>query len=406
METSSSVTPGFDGLFDSMTDDVLKQPNDIPTSSEYPDPEIAKHPFATSPYPPGKAPIAIMTNSPYKSPGQAPIAIMTKPYPQNALASGPQPEPSRWIPCAPPPGIPVHPPPPQREPSRWVPCAPPIGYPKQILRQQREPSRWTPCAPPPGQPAHITRSAPSPLRGPSSSPSVARMPFHHPEISERLGLQKYCPAPVSYPSSVPRSAPAYGFVSQARSTKPVFGTIDPAVSVSVKSSPPSPPCGTLPNMNRGFPQGQPVSPIRSPTISVPMPEPSSAKPSQFRRGSIHVEDLYSSDEDSEGNDSDLSPAPSSAIKSTSTAIPRKRKCSAPKPCRGSQPDIKKRKLLAEIRDTDEFVQSQGQEIDSDDDDDDDIDVTPMRQRRKLKGQGDLARRSVRQKKRVASYAEE
>ena len=387
-EPLGSVTPDFDGFFDSPTNDSPKQPYHTSAPSEYPDPEMVKYPFATSPYSPS---------------GRAPAATMATRYPQTSMASAPQREPSRWIPCAPPPGIPRHPPPPQFEPSRWVPCAPPPGYPKQMPRQQQEPSRWTPCAPPPGQPAYIPRSALMPPRGKISPPPVARMPFHHPDISERLGLQKYCSSPVSYPSPVPRSTPARGLVSPAGSTNPVSSTIDPAVLGPVKPLPRSPPCEILPNINRGLTPGQPVKTVESPTKSVPNPGPVSAGPSQRRRGSIHAEDLYGSDEESEGSDLDLSPTSSSPVNPTPAALPCKRKSSGPKSSRVSQPGMKRRKLLAEIQDTDEFIQSQDQEVDSDDDD---IDLTPLRQRRKLKGKGNSARRSLRQKTRVASYAEE
>lgn len=120
----------------------------------------------------------------------------------------------------------------------------------------------------------------------------------------------------------------------------------------------------------------------------------------MRKGSIHLEDLYGSDEDSDEEDCKLSSVPVSP--SPRMPVPRKRKCSAEVSDDISQLDRKKSKVLAEIENTEDFIQGQGQMSQGDDDDDED-EISTTKRYRDRKNQHNLSRRSTRQKKRVVSY---
>ena len=239
---------------------------------------------------------AILLPQPQTNPSARRYVLPSSPAPLPQL---PQRGPSRWIPCAPPPGYSPHSPHPQREPSIWKPCAPPPGYSAHSPHPIRGPSIWQPCAPPPGyspnSPYSIGHQPSTRPRALTRPQGVARTPFHNPVMSSRLGL------PQGKQSGVdarvpPRSVPS-GYAGGNT-------FVDPSLLTSSRPRP------------------------TQPTEEKPKPRSSSLSTTTYaskpRQGSIHLEDLCTSDDDSDVSECDLSRSASQPKQRSSRSTKRRK----------------------------------------------------------------------------------
>ena len=355
----SDSSPNFTTSLNMVTDGFLEQGIDSPSSSS----SIDLNPLPSRPQ---------MNTSPFNYP--SPTAGSVSPY--SGLPSGNR-EPSRWTPCAPLSGPPRSLPP--TGPSRWTPCAPPSSYPTPLLR---EPSKWAPCSPPSATPSPRTQLSP-----------VARTPFHNPCMNARLGLSKCCLSPKSYVKPLPRSAPAQCFSSPSSPLKTPSFAIDPSLLNSralckPQSSPSSFACTTSSRMAESNPYEQ-----IAPSIATCVQPPPIVAPAKPRRGSIHLEDLCRSDEESNAGFSSpkisvpISPSP--AKRELENTKSHTAKASAQTPL--------KRKLPLDFYEPNYEVSSN----DADDEGDKYVPKKKCRTSRKKK----VVRRSGRQRNNVVYYAE-
>ena len=379
----SSPLPDFTTPIDNVTDSLSNQTNggiSFNTSNASP---IAPSPMAISPpsiY--GQAP---PTRCIYPDPQISPIAPVGR----------------QWTPCAPPRGAPLHPPP---EPRRWTPCASPTGQPAHLPRASSR--RWRPCNPPPNvRKWRPCSPPPSAQRRPMDPQPVARTPFHVPGMSSRLGLQKCAYSPVEDIPRPPRSIPAQRQVSQALPIRPLVSTLDPSLLMLGQRTTAQPTFTAPPSLDNGSQSTKNPEPssVTSPDDGMTsISGSSSVTLSSARRGSIHLEDLYSANEDSDNSDCSLSPpppSPSSPNPYTSNLHKRKTPSSF-----HSQQKRRKSRLVAEIEDTREYSDAHSHFSKSDDGDDENDIFIPNSRFRDNKGKCEI-RRSGRQRSSVISYAE-